>query len=87
MLKVLLLILLLCCLATVSALIGAHLNLHPLVPDAVADRILVEKAARRLTLLRGGRPLPTLGTTGFDRERRTGAASLGAIGVAKLVAT
>ena len=53
MLKVLLLIFLLCCLAAVCALIGAHLNLHPLVSNAVADRVLVEKGARRLTLLRG----------------------------------
>ena len=57
MLKVLLLILLLCLFAAVCVLIGAHLNLHPLVSNAVADRVLVEKAARRLTLLRGGRPL------------------------------
>ena len=57
MLKVLLLILLLCCLSAVGVLVGAHLNLHPLVSNAIADRVLVEKAARRLTLLRGGTPL------------------------------
>ena len=32
----------------------AHVDLSPLPRDAVADRILVEKAARRLTLLRNG---------------------------------
>jgi hypothetical protein len=54
MLKVLLLIFLLCSVAAVCALILAHLNLHPLASNAVADRVLVEKAARRLTLLGGG---------------------------------
>jgi murein L,D-transpeptidase YafK len=57
MLKVLLLILVLCCLAAVGVLIGAHLNLHPLPPNTIASRILVEKAARRLTLLRDRTPL------------------------------
>ena len=57
MLKVLLLILVLCCLAAAGILIGAHLNLHPLPSNTTADRVLVEKAARRLTLLRNGTPL------------------------------
>lgn len=59
MLKVLLLVLLLCCLATAGVLIGAHLNLHPLPSNITADRVLVEKASRRLTLLRKGTPLKT----------------------------
>jgi murein L,D-transpeptidase YafK len=59
MLKVLLLILFLCCLAAVDVLIGAHLNLHPLPSNITADRVLVEKAARRLTLLRNSTPLKT----------------------------
>src|SRR6202171_489146 len=59
MLKVLLLILLLCCLAAVGVLIGAHLSLHPLPSNITADRVLVEKAARRLTLLRNGMSLKT----------------------------
>ena len=59
MLKVLLLIVLLCCLAAVGVLIGAHLNLHPLPPNSTADRVLVEKSSRRLTLLRNGSPLKT----------------------------
>ena len=37
-----------------GVVIGAHLNLHPLPPNVTADRVLVEKAARRLTLLRNG---------------------------------
>jgi murein L,D-transpeptidase YafK len=39
------------------AVIAAQLNLNPLPPNAVADRVLVEKAARRLTLFRGNEPL------------------------------
>jgi murein L,D-transpeptidase YafK len=37
----------------------AYLNVHPLPREAVADRILVEKAARRLTLFRAGAILKT----------------------------
>src|SRR5450759_3840911 len=59
MLKVLLVILLLCCLAAVGLLIGAHLNLDPLPSNITADRVLVEKAARRLILRRNGTPLKT----------------------------
>lgn len=44
---------------TACIFVGAHLNLHPLPPEAMADRVLVEKAARRLTLLREGAPLKT----------------------------
>jgi len=39
--------------------VGANLNWHPLLPDVIADRILVEKSARRLTLIREGTPLKT----------------------------
>jgi len=35
----------------------AYLNVNPLARDAVADRLLVEKSARRLTLLRNGKTL------------------------------
>ena len=59
MLRVLAFVLLLSCLAGVGVLIGAHLNLHPLPANSTADRVLVEKAARRLTLLRGDTPLKT----------------------------
>ena len=37
----------------------AYLNVAPLPRDAVADRLRVEKSARRLTLLRNGTPLKT----------------------------
>ena len=37
----------------------ARLNFNPLPRDAVADRVLVEKFARRLTLLRNGSALKT----------------------------
>jgi murein L,D-transpeptidase YafK len=56
-LKVLLLILFSICLAALAVFGAAHLNLHPLPPNVTADRVLVEKAARRLTLLRDGAAL------------------------------
>jgi hypothetical protein len=59
MFKVLLLILLLCCLLAVGVLAGAHLNLHPLPSNSTADRVLVEKSIRRLSLLRNGTLLKT----------------------------
>jgi murein L,D-transpeptidase YafK len=59
MLRVLLFVLVLLCLFAVGVLIGAHFNLHPLPRDVIADRVLVEKAARHLTLLRGATPLKT----------------------------
>ena len=58
-LKAILFFLVLLCLFAIAAMIGAHFNLHPLPSDAVADRIRVEKAARRLTLLRGDNILKT----------------------------
>jgi murein L,D-transpeptidase YafK len=57
MLKVLPFVLVLVCLFAVGVLIGAQFNLHPLPSNITADRVLVEKAARRLTLLRDGTPL------------------------------
>ena len=59
MFKVLLFVLVLLCLSALGVLIGANLNLHPLPPNVTADRVLVEKGARRLTLLRDGTPLKT----------------------------
>jgi murein L,D-transpeptidase YafK len=47
------------CLLALGLLIAAHFNPHPLPSDAQADRILVEKAARRLTLLHRDAPLKT----------------------------
>lgn len=76
MLKVLLLMLLLCGLAAVGILISAHLNLHPLPSNITADHVLVEKAARRLTLLRGDTPLKTyrlaLGRAPADPKEQEG---------------
>lgn len=55
--KLLLIVLLVICLVTVGLAAAAYLNVNPLPRDAVADRLVVEKAARRLTLFRSGRPL------------------------------
>jgi murein L,D-transpeptidase YafK len=52
--KILAILLLLCCLAAGGIFAAAHLNLHPLPANATADRVLVEKSARRLTLLQNG---------------------------------
>ena len=41
-------------LGAIAVIAVAHVNLSPLPRDALADRILVEKAARRLSLLRNG---------------------------------
>jgi murein L,D-transpeptidase YafK len=57
--KLLLVILLVLGLAVLGVVAAARLNIDPLPRDARADRVLVEKAARRLTLLRGGKPLKT----------------------------
>jgi murein L,D-transpeptidase YafK len=56
-LKLLLIVLLVICLVTVGLAAAAYLNVTPLPRDAVADRIVVEKAARRLTLFRNGQAL------------------------------
>jgi murein L,D-transpeptidase YafK len=58
-LKLLLLFLLVLCVAALAVAAYARLNFNPLPRDAVADRVLVEKSARRLTLLRNGNPLKT----------------------------
>jgi murein L,D-transpeptidase YafK len=59
LLKLLLAFLLILCVVAVGVLAAAHLNLNPLPQAAVADRVLVEKAARRLTLFRADKPLKT----------------------------
>jgi murein L,D-transpeptidase YafK len=58
-LKLLLFVLLLLSLAILGLAAAGHLNIDPLPSEAVADRVLVEKSARRLTLLRGGNALKT----------------------------
>ena len=55
--KILLIVFLVICLAAVGLTAAAYLNFNPLPSDAVADRIVVEKSARRLTLFQGGRAL------------------------------
>jgi murein L,D-transpeptidase YafK len=56
-LKLLLIVLLVICLVTVGLAAAAYLNVNPLPRGAVADRIVLEKTARRLTLFRDGRTL------------------------------
>ncbi len=46
-------------LAAIGVALAAHLNFNPLPRGAVADRVLVEKSARRLTLVRNGNALKT----------------------------
>jgi murein L,D-transpeptidase YafK len=52
-----LLVFLVLCAGFLVALLCAHYESNPLAPDARADRILVEKSARRLTLFHGKMPL------------------------------
>jgi len=58
----------------------ARLNVNPLPHDAVADRVLVEKSARRLTLLKNGSTLKTyrvalsrapIGAKEYEGDQRT----------------
>jgi murein L,D-transpeptidase YafK len=56
-LKILLIVLLVACLVGVAVIAAAQFNFDPLPRDAIADRILVEKSARRLTLFQKGRAL------------------------------
>ena len=55
--KILLIVLLVICLVGVGIAAAAYWNFDPLPHDAVADRILVEKSARRLTLFQNERVL------------------------------
>jgi murein L,D-transpeptidase YafK len=56
-LKILLIVFLVICLAAVGLAAAAYVNFNPLPRGAVADRIVVEKSARRLTLFQNGRAL------------------------------
>jgi murein L,D-transpeptidase YafK len=58
-LKLFLVLLLLVSLAAAGVAAAAYLNVNPLPRDSTADRVLVEKSARRLTLLRDGKALKT----------------------------
>ena len=58
------------------AFVGANYEPHPLPAGAFADRVLVEKSARRLTLFRGEAPLKSysvaLGRTPQGTKQREG---------------
>lgn len=78
--KLLLIVFLVVCLVAVGIAAAAYLNIDPLPRDAVADRVLVEKSARRLTLWRNGKTLKTyrvalgrapLGAKEFEGDQRT----------------
>jgi murein L,D-transpeptidase YafK len=56
-LKLLAIVVVVIALAAVALAAAAYLNFDPLPRDAVADRMLVEKSARRLTLFRNGTAL------------------------------
>jgi murein L,D-transpeptidase YafK len=58
-LKLFLLFFLVLCVAALAVAAFARLNVNPLPHNAVADRVVVEKSARRLTLLRNGDALKT----------------------------
>jgi murein L,D-transpeptidase YafK len=68
------------CGAVAATLVGANFRLHSLSVDARADKIVVEKSARRLTLLRGAATLATyrvslgrvpIGAKFQERDHRT----------------
>jgi murein L,D-transpeptidase YafK len=79
-LKLFLLFLLVLCVAALAVAAAAYLNFDPLPRDAVADRVLVEKSARRLTLLKNGITLKTyrvalgrapVGAKEYEGDQRT----------------
>ena len=47
------------CLITIGVAAAAYVNFNPLPRDALADRVVVEKSARRLTLMRNSSVLKT----------------------------
>ena len=60
--------------------VAAYLNFAPLPRDAVADRVVIEKSARRLTLLKNGSALKTysvalgrapIGAKEYEGDQRT----------------
>ena len=78
--KLLLIVLLVICVVAAGLAAAAYLNVDPLPHDAVADRVLVEKSARRLTLLRNGKALKTywmalgrapVGAKEYEGDQRT----------------
>jgi murein L,D-transpeptidase YafK len=79
-LKLFLLFFLVLCVAALAVAAAAYLNFDPLPRDAAADRVLVEKSARRLTLLKNGITLKTyrvalgrapIGAKEYEGDQRT----------------
>jgi murein L,D-transpeptidase YafK len=79
-LKLLLIVLLIICVVAAGLAATAYLNVNPLPRDVLADRILIEKAARRLTLLRNGQTLKSysvalgrapVGAKEYEGDQRT----------------
>jgi murein L,D-transpeptidase YafK len=79
-LKILLIFLLVVGLMAVGVAAGAYLNFDPLPRDAVADRLVLEKSARRLTLFNNGHVLKTysvalgrapIGPKQYEGDQRT----------------
>ena len=78
--KILLIVFLVICLAAVGLAAAAYVNFNPLPRDAVVDRIVVEKSARRLTLFQNGRALNSypvalgrapIGAKQYEGDQRT----------------
>lgn len=78
--KVLLILVLLLCLIALGVAAAAYANFDSLPRDAIADRVLVEKSARRLTLIRNGNALKTyrvalgrapIGPKEYEGDQRT----------------
>lgn len=78
--KILLIVFLVICLAAVGLAAGAYVNFNPLPRGSVADRIVVEKSARRLTLFQNGRVLKNypvalghapIGAKQYEGDQRT----------------
>lgn len=57
--KIVLIFLFVVCLIAAGVAAAAYLNFDPLPRNAAADRVVVEKSARRLTLFQNGRVLKT----------------------------
>jgi murein L,D-transpeptidase YafK len=79
-LKLFLLFFLVLCVAALAVAAFARLNVNPLPHDAVADRVVVEKSARRLTLLKNGSTLKVyrvalgrapIGAKEYEGDQRT----------------
>lgn len=78
--KFLLVLFFVVCLVAAGVAAFAYLNVDPLPHDAVADRLVVEKSARRLTLFRDSKPLKTyrvalgrapIGPKEYEGDQRT----------------